>query len=111
VSGLPAAQALVNDLETRDRPRARGIALHRSARPELPQEKQAHALLGGAIKALEELFPGFAQDLVQAGAVAFDPGFEVLQGHPGPSGTGSASMAKTCSTHFRNKPAMRVFYL
>jgi hypothetical protein len=40
-------------------------------------------LLGGAIPALEELFPGFGNDLVQAGAVPVNPGFETLLEFPG----------------------------
>ena len=78
VSGLTAAQALADHFE-------QVIVLERdelpsgaSPRPGAPQGKQAHGLLGGAIKALEELFPGFARDLVQAGAVPVNPGSEVL---------------------------------
>jgi 2-polyprenyl-6-methoxyphenol hydroxylase-like FAD-dependent oxidoreductase len=78
VSGLTAAQALADHFE-------QVIVLERdtlpsgaSPRPGVPQGKQAHGLLGGAIKALEELFPGFARDLVQAGAVPVNPGSEVL---------------------------------
>src|SRR5262249_24538977 len=39
--------------------------------------------LGGAIKALEELFPDFAQDLTRAGAVRVNAGSEILQEMPG----------------------------
>jgi hypothetical protein len=35
------------------------------------------------VKALEELFPGFARDLVQAGAVPVNHGFELLLEYPG----------------------------
>ena len=52
-------------------------------RPGAPQGKQAHGLLGGAIKALEDLFPGFSEDLLQAGAAPVDPGCEVLMEIPG----------------------------
>src|SRR5215813_10262485 len=83
VSGLSAAQALANHFEE-------VIVLERdelpsgtAARPGTPQGKQAHGLLGGAIKALEELFPGFARDLVRAGAVPVNPGFELLLEYPG----------------------------
>src|SRR5215468_8097068 len=78
VSGLSAAQALAGHFE-------QVIVLERdelpsgtAPRPGTPQSKQAHGLLGGAIKALEELFPGFARDLVRAGAVPVNPGFELL---------------------------------
>jgi 2-polyprenyl-6-methoxyphenol hydroxylase-like FAD-dependent oxidoreductase len=83
VSGLSAAQALANHFEE-------VIVLERdelpsgaTPRPGTPQGKQAHALLGGAINALEELFPEFARDLVRAGAVPVNPGFEVLMEYPG----------------------------
>ena len=83
VSGLSAAQALANHFED-------VIVLDRdempsgsTTRPGTPQARQAHGLLGGAIKALEELFPGFARDLVQAGAVPVNPGFEALLEFPG----------------------------
>ena len=58
VSGLSAAQALANHFEE-------VIVLDRDElpsgsvpRPGTPQAKQAHGLLGGAVKALEQLFPG-----------------------------------------------------
>ena len=83
VSGLSAAQALASHFE-------QVIVLERdelpsgtTPRPGTPQAKQAHGLLGGAIKALEELFPGFARDLVRAGAVPVNPGFELLLEYPG----------------------------
>jgi 2-polyprenyl-6-methoxyphenol hydroxylase-like FAD-dependent oxidoreductase len=83
VSGLSAAQALADHFEE-------VIVLERdelpsgaTPRPGAPQGKQAHGLLGGAIRALEELFPGFARDLVQAGAVPVNPGFELLLEYPG----------------------------
>jgi 2-polyprenyl-6-methoxyphenol hydroxylase-like FAD-dependent oxidoreductase len=78
VSGLSAAQALADHFE-------QVIILERDKltsgafpRPGAPQGKQAHGLLGGAIKALKNLFPGFERDLVQAGAVPVNPGSEIL---------------------------------
>jgi 2-polyprenyl-6-methoxyphenol hydroxylase-like FAD-dependent oxidoreductase len=83
VSGLSAARALADHF-------AEVIVLERdmlpsgaTARPGAPQGKQAHGLLGGAIKGLEELFSGFAKDLVQAGAVPVNPGFDILLQIPG----------------------------
>jgi 2-polyprenyl-6-methoxyphenol hydroxylase-like FAD-dependent oxidoreductase len=83
ISGLAAAQALANHFED-------VIVLERDVltssaipRPGVPQGKQAHGLLGGAIKALEELFPGIDRDLVKAGAVPANPGFEILFEYPG----------------------------
>jgi 2-polyprenyl-6-methoxyphenol hydroxylase-like FAD-dependent oxidoreductase len=83
VSGLSAARALAGHFQE-------VIVLERdelpsgaTPRPGAPQGKQAHGLLGGAMKALEELFPGFARDLAQAGAVPVNPGFELLLELPG----------------------------
>jgi 2-polyprenyl-6-methoxyphenol hydroxylase-like FAD-dependent oxidoreductase len=47
-------------------------------RSSVPQGKHPHALLGGGLKALEQLFPGFGNELSQAGAVPIDPGFDTL---------------------------------
>ncbi len=83
VSGLSAAQALANYFEeviVLERDELPSVA---TSRPGTPQGKQVHGLLGGAIKALGELFPEFARDLVQFGAVPVNPGFELLQEYPG----------------------------
>jgi flavin-dependent dehydrogenase len=83
ISGLCAARALADYF-------AEVIVLERdnlpsdaTARPGAPQGRQAHGLLGGAIKGLEELFPDFAHDVVQAGGVPVNPGSEVLIEIPG----------------------------
>lgn len=47
-------------------------------RPGVPQGKHPHALLGGGLKALEQLFPGFGSKLGQAGAVPIDRSFDIL---------------------------------
>ena len=52
-------------------------------RPGVPQGKQPHFLLKGGLKALENLFPGFANQLLRAGAEAIDPGFDMLNEIPG----------------------------
>jgi len=52
-------------------------------RPGVPQGKQPHALLGGGLKALENLFPGFGNQLMRAGAEPIDPGFDMLNEIPG----------------------------
>jgi 2-polyprenyl-6-methoxyphenol hydroxylase-like FAD-dependent oxidoreductase len=54
-----------------------------SPRPGVPQGKHPHALLGGGLKALEQLFPGFGNELRQAGAVPMDRGFDLLYEIPG----------------------------
>jgi 2-polyprenyl-6-methoxyphenol hydroxylase-like FAD-dependent oxidoreductase len=83
VSGLSAAQALVDHFEDVTVLERDELPSSAAARPGVPQGKQAHGLLGGAVKALNGLFPGFERDLVQAGAVPFNPGFEVLMEYPG----------------------------
>jgi len=52
-------------------------------RPGVPQGKHPHALLGGGLKALEALFPGFSNHLLRAGAEPIDPGFDMLHEIPG----------------------------
>jgi flavin-dependent dehydrogenase len=52
-------------------------------RPGVPQGKHPHGLLGGGLKALEQLFPGFGNELRQAGAVPIDRGFDMLYEIPG----------------------------
>jgi 2-polyprenyl-6-methoxyphenol hydroxylase-like FAD-dependent oxidoreductase len=83
VSGLAAARALADYFEE-------VVALERddfpstaTPRPGAPQGTQAHGLLGGAMKGLEELFPDFAGDLVRAGAAPVNPGCDVLMEYPG----------------------------
>ena len=52
-------------------------------RPGVPQGKQPHALLGGGLQALEQLFPGFGNELARAGAVPINGGFDMLYEIPG----------------------------
>jgi glycine/D-amino acid oxidase-like deaminating enzyme len=83
ISGLAAARALADHFEEvvvfeRDE-----FPSGATAPPGEPQGKQAHGLLGGAMKALEELFPDFARDLVHAGALPVNYGCEVLLEFPG----------------------------
>jgi len=52
-------------------------------RPGVPQGKQPHGLLGGGLKALEQLFPGFGNELGRAGAVPINRGFDLLYEIPG----------------------------
>jgi 2-polyprenyl-6-methoxyphenol hydroxylase-like FAD-dependent oxidoreductase len=52
-------------------------------RPGVPQGKHPHALLGGGLKALENLFPGFGPELMRAGAEPMKPGFDTLYEIPG----------------------------
>ena len=52
-------------------------------RPGVPQGKHPHGLLGGGLKALEQLFPGFGNELGRAGAVPTDRGFDMVYEIPG----------------------------
>jgi 2-polyprenyl-6-methoxyphenol hydroxylase-like FAD-dependent oxidoreductase len=52
-------------------------------RPGVPQGKHPHGLLAGGLKALEQLFPGFGNELRQAGAVPINRGFDFLYEFPG----------------------------
>jgi 2-polyprenyl-6-methoxyphenol hydroxylase-like FAD-dependent oxidoreductase len=52
-------------------------------RPGVPQGKHPHGLLAGGLKALENLFPGFGNELMRAGAEPINPGFDVLSEVPG----------------------------
>jgi 2-polyprenyl-6-methoxyphenol hydroxylase-like FAD-dependent oxidoreductase len=52
-------------------------------RPGVPQSKHPHLLLGGGLKALENLFPGFGNELMRAGAEPINPGVDILHEVPG----------------------------
>ena len=52
-------------------------------RPGVPQGKHPHTLLGGGLKALENLFPGFGHELMRAGAEPMEPGSDMLFEIPG----------------------------
>ena len=52
-------------------------------RPGVPQGKHPHFLLGGGLKASENLFPGFGNELMRVGAEPIDPGFDSLYEVPG----------------------------
>lgn len=83
ISGLAAAGALADYFEEVVAIERDHFPVGATPRAGAPQGTQAHALLGGAMNHLEELFPGFRRDLVQAGAVPVNPGSEVLLEFPG----------------------------
>jgi flavin-dependent dehydrogenase len=83
ISGLAAARALADHFDQVVVLESDQLPDLAAPRPGAPQGKQVHGLLGGAIKALDDLFPGFSQDLVHAGAVPVNPGSEILQEMPG----------------------------
>jgi len=70
VGGLSMAGALANcfeQVEVLERDRLTASVGSRSG---TPQDRHPHALLAGGLRALDEIFPGFADDLAGAGAVA-----------------------------------------
>lgn len=83
LSGLSAARVLsdyFDQVMILDRDELPDDATPRSG---VPQGKQPHALLGGGLKALENLFFGFGNQLMRAGAELIDPGFNMLYEIPG----------------------------
>jgi 2-polyprenyl-6-methoxyphenol hydroxylase-like FAD-dependent oxidoreductase len=83
VGGLSAARALSDrfcQIVILDRDELPASA---TPRPGVPQGKQPHFLLGGGLKALEQLLPGFGNELSRAGAVPINRGFDVLNEIPG----------------------------
>jgi 2-polyprenyl-6-methoxyphenol hydroxylase-like FAD-dependent oxidoreductase len=72
MAGLAAAGALSKHFEhvlVLDRDQLPGEPAHR---PGTPQARHAHVLLAGGLRALGELFPGFAESLTEAGAVPIE---------------------------------------
>ena len=78
LAGLSTARVLsdyFDEVIILDRDELPGAA---ARRPGVPQGKQPHGLLGGGLQALEKLFPGFRDELVQAGAEPIDAGLDML---------------------------------
>jgi protoporphyrinogen oxidase len=70
IGGLSMAGALAKyfeQVEVLERDRLSASAASRSG---TPQDRHPHGLLAGGLKALGEIFPGFASDLARAGAVS-----------------------------------------
>src|SRR5712692_1741696 len=83
MGGLTAASALADHFEhvlVVERDTLPADAVDRSG---IPQGKHVHALLAGGLRALGELFPGFADDLSRAGAVTLRAGLDVRAERPG----------------------------
>ncbi|HUH83897.1 MAG TPA: FAD-binding protein [Stellaceae bacterium] len=83
IGGLAAAGALAGHFE-------RVVVLERDAlpseaahRPGTPQARHVHGLLLSGQRALGELFPGFEQDLAEAGAVPLRVGLDIRMERPG----------------------------
>jgi len=83
MGGLAAAKALANHfghVTVLDRD-----ILSSQAEPRVgtAQSKHTHALIGGGLKALSVLFPGFEEDVHKAGAVKMRVGLEACLERPG----------------------------
>src|SRR5260370_37884984 len=83
MAGVTAAGALADRFE-------HVVVLERDTLPSepryragTPQSRHVHALLLSGQRALSELFPGFEQDLAQAGAVPLRVGLDVRMERPG----------------------------
>ncbi|WP_029898232.1 NAD(P)/FAD-dependent oxidoreductase [Nocardia brasiliensis] len=110
IAGLAAAQALsdtfahVTVVERDVLPAGAG---HRRA---VPQDKHVHSLLAAGAIALENLFPGFGDDMVLAGAVPFWSGVDwYLDGHriqaPPQRGRGVVSSRSLLESILRDRVA------
>jgi 2-polyprenyl-6-methoxyphenol hydroxylase-like FAD-dependent oxidoreductase len=100
MAGLLAARALADTYPTVtiiDRDTLPGRAENRRG---VPQGKHLHGLLARGLTVLEELFPGFEEEMVAAGAVRADIQSEIhwyLDGHllkPDPSGLTGISVSR-----------------
>jgi cell division septation protein DedD len=83
IGGLSAAGALSGHFENvvvleRDK-----LAEHAAPRAGTPQAQHLHALLGGGVRALEALFPGFTTALKEASAATYRMGLDILSELPG----------------------------
>ena len=77
IAGLSAARALSDYFEQVVILEADDLPSGPVPRKGVPQGKQVHGLLGGAVKAINELFPGIEEDLVKAGAVSIRNGWDI----------------------------------
>jgi len=82
IGGLSAAAALAESF-------SRVIVLERdeladqpAPRPGVAQGRHPHLLLVGGLRALEQLFPGFGDDLAAAGAVRYQVGIDIRVERP-----------------------------
>jgi 2-polyprenyl-6-methoxyphenol hydroxylase-like FAD-dependent oxidoreductase len=83
MAGLTAAGALAEHFDNvvvLERDSLPSEPMHRAG---TPQARHVHALLFSGQRALNELFPGFEQDLVRAGAVPLTAGLDVRVERPG----------------------------
>jgi 2-polyprenyl-6-methoxyphenol hydroxylase-like FAD-dependent oxidoreductase len=69
IAGLSAAAVLADHFEQVDILERDKITASTQSRPGIPQDRHPHGLLVSGLKALNEILPGFEQDLAAAGAV------------------------------------------
>src|SRR5262245_14361928 len=83
MAGLTAAGALADRFDQVVVLERDTLPLQPGYRAGTPQARHVHALLLSGQRALGELFPGFEQDLAEAGAVALRAGLDVRNERPG----------------------------
>lgn len=83
MAGLPAARVLADFFEEVVVLERDGLPSEAAPRAGTPQSRHTHALLMGGQEALGDLFPGFARDLAEAGAVPLRVGLDVRLEQPG----------------------------
>ncbi|MDP9292281.1 MAG: FAD-dependent monooxygenase [Verrucomicrobiota bacterium] len=83
MAGLTAAGALADHFDQVVILERDTLPSEPSYRAGTPQARHVHALLLSGQRALSELFPGFEQDLAQAGAVPLRVGLDVRMERPG----------------------------
>jgi 2-polyprenyl-6-methoxyphenol hydroxylase-like FAD-dependent oxidoreductase len=83
MAGLTAAQAISRHFGKVTIIERDVLPAEAAPRSGTPQAQHAHALLAGGLKALQTLFPGFENDLVEAGAVKIRTGKDIQWERPG----------------------------
>lgn len=83
MAGLTAAQAISGHFGKVTIIERDVLPAEAAPRSGTPQAQHAHILLAGGLKALQTLFPGFENDLVEAGAVKIRTGKDIRFERPG----------------------------
>jgi 2-polyprenyl-6-methoxyphenol hydroxylase-like FAD-dependent oxidoreductase len=83
MGGLAAAAAVAGHFERVTVVERDLLPLEASPRPGTPQDNHLHGLFLGGLRALGELFPGFADDLARAGAVPIRLNLDFREEFPG----------------------------
>jgi protoporphyrinogen oxidase len=73
IGGLSAAGVLAAHFAQVDVLERDELSATVNSRPGTPQDRHPHGLLAGDLQALDQIFPGFAQDLANSGAVPVPP--------------------------------------